>query len=130
MNCKFCDIISGKVEDYIVWEDEEFVVLMNTRPTRAGGCMVIPKKHVEYIFDLSDDLYSKLFLIGKTISKSLKTVTNAKKIGLLVSGFEIPHVHLHLIPLHKPNDFISSDKSYKASDEELRIYQEKIKKHL
>jgi histidine triad (HIT) family protein len=130
VKCRFCDIISGKVEDYILWENERFVVLLNVKPFKPGCSMVIPKKHIDYLFDLDDELYSELFIVAKKMSGALKRATGAKRIGLVLTGFEIPHVHLHLVPLHKSNELFSQKKTYRAKKSELDEMSEKIKKQL
>ena len=117
--CNFCEIVQGR-EDYVIWEDEHFMLILDTMPAKRGSSMVIPKKHVDYIFDLDDSLYTKLFSTVKQLSVYLKKVTHAKRIGIVVFGFEVPHVHIHLIPLHKGNELFNQSLFKKASDEELK----------
>ncbi|MEK6844502.1 MAG: HIT family protein [Nanoarchaeota archaeon] len=130
INCKFCEIIEGKVEDYKLWENERFLLFLDINPIKPGHSMLIPKKHVDYFFNLDDELYLELFKIAKKLSEPLKIATNAERIGMGVVGFDIPHAHLHLIPLHKPNELLNSKLSKKANPEELKEIQIKIKKLL
>ena len=129
-NCRFCDIIDGKVLDYKVWEDELFIALLDINPAKEGHLMLIPKKHVEDIFDLDDSLYQRLFSTAKRLSGPLKIATNAKRIGLVVVGFAVPHAHLHLVPLHKSNELFDPSLFKRAEPEELRTMQKKISEEI
>ncbi|MFH1916986.1 MAG: HIT family protein [Nanoarchaeota archaeon] len=129
MTCRFCDIIQGKELDYPVWEDEMFIVLLNIERINPGSVMIIPKVHVDYLFDLDDTLYADLFFIARRVEKALKSVTNAKRIGLAVSGFEIPHAHLHVLPLHGSNE-LDATRFIPAGKEELLEMQEKLRMQL
>ncbi len=117
MGCTFCDIINRTREDYILWENNEFIVLPNIQTRVPGTCMLIPKKHIDYLFDMPDDLYGKFFTTAKQLEPALKEAMGAKRIGLLLSGFEIPHAHLFMIPLEKHGDHQKERK--KLSKEEL-----------
>ena len=125
-NCKFCQIAQKKIQDHIFWEDQDFTVFLENTPANPGHCMIIPKKHIDDIFDLDDDLYSKLFKTAKKISKPLKKAMNAKRIGVAVSGFAVPHAHLHLVPLHNPDELFDSKKFTKGKPEELKEIQNKL----
>jgi len=125
-NCTFCDIIAGKKKDYKIWEDDKFIALLDIEPFRLGHCMLIPKKHIDYFFDLDDALYSEIFLAAKKLEGPLKKATNAKRIGIAVVSFSVPHAHLHLIPLHKENELFDPKLFTKAKHEELVEVQNKI----
>jgi len=125
-DCRFCDIISRKVEDYILWENDNILALLDLTPFNPGHCMLIPKKHIDYFFDMDDDLYSEFFTIAKKLEEPLKQATNAKRIGLSLVGFEIPHAHLHLVPLHGPNQMFDPTIFKQAKPEDLKQVQEKI----
>ncbi len=128
--CKFCQIAQKKVQDYVFWEDEDFIAFLDHNPANPGHCMIIPKKHTDYFFDLEDELYLKLFKIAKKLSKPLKQAVGAKRIGIAVVGFDVPHAHLHLIPLHGSNELFDPKKFQKASHEELKEMQNKLIKEL
>ena len=130
MNCKFCGIVNGKVRDYVLWEDNKFLLLLDINPRNPGHSLLIPKKHIDYFFDLDKDLYNELFLTAKRLERPLRKAMNAKRIGIAVVGFEVKHAHLHLVPLHSSNEMFDPLKLTKANAEELKVIQKKIKKHL
>lgn len=129
-NCKFCDIISGKSSDYKVWEDDSFMAILDINPAKEGHVLLIPKKHVEDVLDLDNELYQKLFLTAKKLSKPLMAATNAKRIGFVVVGFAVPHAHLHLVPLHKSNELFDPSLFKKAEADKLKIIQETLSKEI
>lgn len=124
--CRFCDIVNGS-KDFILWENNNFMLLLNTIPCKEGHCLLIPKQHVESIFDLSDRSYNELFSLIKKFEKSICKATGAKRLGLILTGFEIPHAHIHLVPLHGSNELFDPSLSKKANPSELTKIQEKLK---
>src|SRR3989338_3248993 len=128
--CRFCQIAQGKVEDYIIYEDNKFIAFRSPNPAKQGHCLLIPKEHVDYFFDMDKELYSNLFNVAKKISEPLKSATNAKRIGIAVVGFDIPHAHLHLIPLHGSNELFDAKLFKKAEPEELKMIQQNIKQEI
>ena len=129
-NCKFCDIAQHKTEDWIILDDEKFMAFLDINPAKQGHCLLIPKKHTEYLFDMNERLYIELLKTAKKLSEPLRKATNAKKIGLIVMGFDIPHAHIHLVPLHRSGELFDSKLFLKATPEELKEIQEKIKESL
>jgi len=121
--CRFCDIINGKINDYKIWENDKFLAFLDVNPANAGHCMLIPKKHIDYFFELEDELYHELFLTAKKLSEPLRKAMGAKRIGIAVVGFDVPHAHLHLIPLHGSNELFDPAKFSKAEPEELKKVQ-------
>jgi histidine triad (HIT) family protein len=103
-SCTFCKIIKNELLAYKVWENKNFLAFLDKSPVNPGHLMIIPKRHVDYFFDLNDAEYKEIMDIAKKIQKSLLKATGAKRIGIVVEGFAVPHVHLHLVPLHKGND--------------------------
>lgn len=128
--CIFCDIAQHKREDYVVWEDEKFMAFLDINPANPGHCMLIPKNHVDYFFNLDDELYYGLFRTAKKLSEPLRLAMNAKRIGIAVVGFDVPHAHLHLVPLHGSNELFDPKKFTKATQEELKKTQNIIKQHI
>ncbi|VVB75213.1 HIT domain protein [uncultured archaeon] len=128
-NCIFCKIIKGEIPSIKVWEDAETYAFMDINPTRPGHMLIIPKKHVDYIFETEEPLFTKLFVNAKKLSKALKSSTGALKIGLAIEGIAVRHVHLHLIPVNNVND-LDPCKSKKGNIEELKQMAEKIRKEL
>jgi len=124
-NCIFCKIIKGEIPCYKVWEDENFFAFLDLNPIREGHTLVIPKKHVNYIFDMEDKDYSWLMLASKKVSELLKKKINSKRIGVLVEGFGVDHVHVHLVPIDNGGQ-VCLQYSKHASNEELDKVVKKI----
>lgn len=118
MNCIFCKIKNGELPSYKVYEDENFLSFLDIHPINPGHLLLIPKKHVDYVFDLEEPLYSKMFKVAKKISKNLKKVMKAKRIGIAVEGFAVPHVHIHLVPINNGNE-LDPHRAKEATPEEL-----------
>lgn len=125
-DCLFCKIIKGKIPSYKIWEDENFFAFLNINPINPGHTILVPKKHLDYIFDLEEPLYSEIFKTAKKLSRPLKKATGAEKIGLAIEGLAIRHIHIHLVPVNKVND-LDPNKAKKASPEELLTIVEKVK---
>ncbi|MBI4146193.1 HIT family protein [Candidatus Woesearchaeota archaeon] len=128
--CVFCSIVSGEKEDFVIWENEKFMALLEIEPAKPGHCMLIPRQHIDYFFDLDDNLYAEMFTTAKKLAERLKVAMNVKRIGMAVVGFSVPHAHLHLIPLNKENELFPPSLFTKANLEELRMMQERIKAQL
>ena len=108
-------------------ENKDFFASLDINPMNPGHTLVIPKKHNDYLFDLSDREYVELMLHAKFIAKKLKEKLNPKRIGMIVEGFAVPHVHIHLIPLNHGEE-LNFSRAKPASPEELNKMKEKIKK--
>src|SRR3989304_4186723 len=124
-NCIFCKIVKGEIPAVKIWEDEKHLVMLDTNPINPGHTLVMPKKHTDYIFDLSDEEYSELMLRAKKIAKLLKNRLNPKRIGLAVEGFFVHHVHVHLVPLNKGNE-LNPERAKHVDEKELKLMAEKI----
>jgi histidine triad (HIT) family protein len=98
--CIFCQIIKRVEPAHKVWESEGFFAFLTTRPCNPGHTLLIPKTHVDYVFDLEEPLYSNIFREAKRLSGPIKQATDAKRIGVAIEGLSVPHVHLHLVPLY------------------------------
>ena len=103
-DCVFCQIIQGILPAYRIWQDEHFLAILDINPNTPGHTLLLPKIHVPYVFDLKEPLYINLFKAAKRLSKPLLEVTQAKRIGVVIQGFTVPHVHLHLIPMNDVHD--------------------------
>ncbi len=126
-DCTFCKIISDEQRAYDVWEDDDYLAFLDINPIKPGHTLLIPKRHVEYIFDLNEQGLCDLFVKACKLSRPLQTATGARRIGLVVEGFEVPHVHIHLVPLHNDNE-LNPEKGKPASDDELDAMVRKIRK--
>lgn len=121
-DCRFCQIASRQIEDYLIWQDSAFSLLLDYYPARRGHCMLIPNWHAQSIYDLTDEQTSRLFNTAKRISFSLMQYTGARRIGMLIKGFAVPHAHLHLIPINSEGQNLEEKVSV-TSKEELRRIQ-------
>jgi len=125
-DCIFCRIINGEIPVPPLIEDKKYLIILDRNPINPGHTLVIPKKHTDYIFDLEDKEYSELMLKAKEIAKILKKKLNPKRVCILVEGFGMSHVHVHLIPANK-GDLLNPKKAKPMSSEELNKIAEKIK---
>ena len=126
----FSKIVSGEIPSYKVAESVEFLAFLDISPLALGHVLVIPKKEVDYIFDLDDETYVGLQLFAKIVAKGLKEAIPCKRIGVAVIGLEVPHVHIHLIPMNRVDDLNFSRTKLSFSDEELEATAEKIREAL
>jgi histidine triad (HIT) family protein len=95
----FTRIVSGEIPAYKVAEDEDFLAFLDINPLTEGHTLVIPKKETDYIFDLEDEEYQKLFLFAKMVASAMRKVIPCERIGIAVIGLEVRHAHIHLVPL-------------------------------
>ena len=127
--CIFCEIRDGESSAFIVWEDEKFLAFLDIYPINPGHIDIIPKEHVDYLFDLDEELYSQIFVLARQLAAPLKKATGAKRIGVAVEGFGVPHAHVHLVPLHKGME-LDPNRAKKVTEEELGKMCEKIRKEI
>lgn len=103
MTCLFCDIaVKNDPHHEIVWQDEEHLAFLDAYPEHDGHLLVVPRAHTDYLFDMKDDAYDRLFAFARTVGKKLKQATGCERVVLAVEGYEVPHVHIHLIPSNRP----------------------------
>ena len=100
MNCVFCEILAGKLPCRKVWENERFIAIFPLAHVNPGHTLLIPRNHVDYVFDLEHDVYRELWEQASMLSEPIRTATGAKRIGIAVEGFSVPHVHVHLVPIN------------------------------
>lgn len=125
----FTKIINGEIPSYKIAENEDFFVFLDINPNAAGHTLVVPKKEVNKVFDLEDELYIKLFKYSKTIATAIEKAVPCKRVGLSVIGLEVPHVHVHLIPLNEMAD-ATFGKKEKLSEKEFKDLANKIASYL
>lgn len=125
----FTKIINGEIPSYKIAENEDFFVFLDINPNAAGHTLVVPKKEVDKVFDLDDALYTKLFQYSKTIAAAIEKAVPCKRVGMSVIGLEVPHVHVHLIPLNQMAD-ATFGKKEKLTEAEFKNLAEKIASHL
>ena len=129
MSSIFTKIIRGEIPCYKVDETEDCLAFLDINPNSYGHTLCILKKEIDYIFDLSSEDYQKLMNFSRKIAIALKKSVNCKRIALSVVGLEVPHVHVHLIPLESMSD-MNFDRSIKLDDNEFKSLVEKIKSNL
>ena len=100
----FSKIVAGDIPCYKVAEDDRHVAFLDINPVASGHVLVIPKREVDYIFDLSDSEYSELQLFAKRVAEAMKKAIPCKRIGVAVMGLEVPHAHIHLVPINSESD--------------------------
>jgi len=130
MSTIFSKIISGEIPAYKVAESVEFLAFLDINPLAEGHVLVIPKTEADYIFDLDDETYTGLQLFAKIVAGGLKKAVACKRIGVAVIGLEVPHVHIHLIPMNRVDDLNFSRPKLKFTDEQYAATAEKIKEAL
>jgi histidine triad (HIT) family protein len=123
----FSKIIAGEIPAHVVAESNEFLAFLDISPLAEGHVLVIPKKEVDYIFDLDDETYTGLQIFAKIVATAIKKAIPCKKVGVAVIGLEVPHVHIHLIPMNRVDDLNFSRPKLSFTPEELNATKDKIK---
>ena len=126
----FSKIISGEIPCYKIAENDRFFAFLDIFPLREGHTLVIPKLEIDHLFDLPDDYLSEMLVFAKPIAKAIEKSFKCNRCGISVIGIEVPHAHIHLVPINSANDLNFTQHKGKASDENLKVSQEKILKHL
>ncbi|MFW5793468.1 MAG: HIT family protein [Bacteroidota bacterium] len=126
MSSIFSKIVSGEIPSYKIAEDDEFLAFLDINPLAKGHTLVIPKKEIDYIFDIEDDHYQKLFLFAKKVAKSIHKCVNCSKVGIAVIGLEVAHAHIHLVPIKSIYDIDFSKPKLKLSHDEFSMIAERI----
>lgn len=127
MSSIFTKIINREVPGHIVAENEDYLAFLDINPLVRGHCLVIPKKEVDYFFDLEDDYLARLVLFSKQVAKGIKKAIPCLRVGVAVVGLEVPHAHVHLVPLNSMGDINFSNPKLNPSQEELRNTAQKIR---
>ena len=120
----FSRIVAGEIPCYKVAEDEKHFAFLDINPVAPGHTLVIPKKEVDYIFDLTDEEYAELQLFAKRVAEAMKQAIPCQRVGVAVMGLEVPHTHIHLIPINVESDMnFFKEKAVVAPEEMARIAQ-------
>ncbi|MBT3208579.1 MAG: HIT family protein [Bacteroidetes bacterium] len=123
----FTKIISGEIPSYKIAEDENYYAFLDIFPLAKGHTLVVPKKEVDYIFDMEDELLAGLNVFAKKIAKAIDEVIECERVGVAVIGLEVPHTHIHLIPINNIEDINFARPKLKFSKEEFSEIAEKIR---
>lgn len=115
----FSRIVNGEIPCHKIAEDERFLAFLDVMPLAPGHTLVIPKQEIDYLFDLPDELLADLMLFAKRIAPALRQAVPCKRIGVSVIGLEVPHAHVHLIPMNSMQDVNFTQPKMKVSAEEL-----------
>lgn len=126
----FTKIINREITGHIIAENEGFIAILDINPLVMGHTLVIPKKEVDYIFDLEDEEMSKLHVFSKKVAHAVQACVKCKRIGTAVIGLEVPHVHVHLVPLRTMDDINFSRPKLNPSNEELKDMAAEIRSNL
>jgi histidine triad (HIT) family protein len=126
----FSKIVNGEIPAYKVAEDENYLAFLDIFPVAKGHTLVIPKKEVDYIFDLDDDLYNGLQAFAKKVAIGLKKAISCQKVGVLVLGLEVPHAHIHLIPMQTEADVLNFSNKKKFTPKEFNEIKELISSNI
>ena len=118
----FTRIINGEIPSYKIAENDQFYAFLDISPLQPGHTLIVPKlpePEADYIFDLTDDILSEMLVFSKRVAKAIKAATGCKRVGVAVIGLEVPHVHMHLIPINKEGDMSFANAKLSLPAEEM-----------
>lgn len=130
MSSIFSKIINGEIPSHKIAENDKFFAFLDVFPLVHGHILVVPKKETDYIFDIDDADLSEMILFAKKIAKGLKLAVPCKRIGMSVIGLEVPHAHIHLVPMNTANDLNFTQPKIKPTEQELSEMAQKIRSKL
>jgi len=126
----FTRIIKGEIPCYKVAEDDRYIAFLDVRPLKHGHTLVVPKEEVDYIFDLDEDTLAGMMLFARKVALAMKQVIDCKRIGVAVIGLEVPHAHMHLIPIIRETDMLFTNPRVSPSKEENEALAMEIGRHV
>lgn len=115
----FSKIIAGEIPSYKIAENDKFYAFLDISPMAKGHTLVVPKQETDYLFDLDDALLAEMVVFSKTVAGAIKKVVPCQRVGMMVIGLEVPHAHIHLIPINKEGDMSLANPRLKLSNEEF-----------
>ena len=127
MSSIFTKIVRKEIPSYKVHENDRFYAFLDINPLKKGHTLVIPKNEIDYIFDLESDEYQNLWSFAKIVANGMQKVINCKRISIVVMGLEVPHAHIHLVPLDNMNDINFNQPKLNLSSEEMQQIADKIR---
>ncbi len=125
----FSKIIDREIPAHVVAEDSNFIAFLDINPLSVGHTLIVPKKEVDYFFDLDESTLSSMMVFSKKVAEAIKESVHCRRVGVAVIGFEVPHAHLHLVPMNHMGDIDFSKPKLKLSKEEFHKTLEEIRKH-
>jgi histidine triad (HIT) family protein len=126
----FTRIINGEIPCYKVAEDDRFIAFLDVRPLKPGHTLVVPKKEIDYVFDLDEETLAGMMVFARRIALAMKEVIDCRRIGVAVLGLEVPHAHIHLIPLTREIDLLFTNPRVAVTDEENKRLAKAIGDHV
>ncbi len=123
----FSKIAAGEIPSYKCAENDKFYAFLDINPLVKGHTLVIPRREVDYIFDLTDEELAEMTVFAKHVAEAIKKAFPCKKVGMAVLGLEVPHAHIHLIPMNSEKDMLFSNPKLKLTDEEFEEIARKIR---
>ncbi|MFO8000351.1 MAG: HIT family protein [Marinilabilia sp.] len=126
----FSRIVKGEIPSFKIAEDEHYYAFLDINPLARGHTLVVPKQEVDYLFDLEDDLLAGMMVFSKKVAKAIEKAVPCKRIGVAVLGLEVPHAHIHLVPLNQEGDISFAKPKLQLSQEEMETIAEKIRNGL
>ena len=122
----FTKIINKELPCYKIAENNNFIAFLDIVPLKKGHTLVVPKIQVDYIYDLPDKVLSDLFIFSKTIAKKIESVIDCKRVGVAVIGLEVPHAHVHLVPINEISDMNFQNQRIELNKEDFQNIRDKI----
>lgn len=126
MSSIFSKIIAGEIPSYKIAENDRFYAFLDVFPLVEGHTLVVPKKETDKLFDVSDEELSELLVFAKPIAKAMEAVFPCNRVGISVVGLEVPHAHLHLVPVNNADDLNFTRPKLKLTEEQMKAAQQKI----
>lgn len=126
----FTKIAAGEIPSHKIAENDEFFAFLDINPVAKGHTLVIPKTEVDYLFDMEDELLGRMMIFAKQVAKAMKAAIPCKRIGVTVMGLEVPHAHIHLIPMNNESDMSFSKTKLSLSQDELIQIAADIRKEI
>ena len=126
----FSKIAAGEIPSYKIAENDRYFAFLDINPVAEGHTLVIPKREEDYIFDLTEDEFTGLQLFARDVAKAMKKAMPCKRIGVAVMGLEVPHAHIHLIPINKESDMNFFGGKLKLTEERMKEIAERIAKEI
>ncbi|MDD3322146.1 MAG: HIT family protein [Paludibacter sp.] len=126
----FSKIIAGEIPCFKIAEDERFFAFLDINPMTKGHTLVIPKREEDYLFNLEDELLASMIVFSKKVAKAIEKSVSCARVGVAVIGMEVPHAHIHLIPINKESDMNFKNPKLKLSTEEMNLIAEEIRSNL
>ena len=125
----FTKIVEGEIPCHKICENDDYLAFLDIRPINPGHTLVIPKKETDYIFDVDDDLLGGMMIFAKRIAHAIEKEVDCQRVGIMVAGLEVPHAHIHLIPIFKIPD-LNFANAKPADNDELAKVAERIRQHI